>query len=77
MGDPTAITLENASKVQIARAEYDTLTDSQKKLVTKYNTLSLAESQLVALDKAVKEKEQQESSASTANGKLKVHFIDV
>jgi len=77
LGDPTAITLENASIVQIARAEYDTLTDSQKKLVTNYNTLTSAESQLVALDKAVKEKEQQESSASTANGKLNVHFIDV
>lgn len=77
LGDPKSLTLDSVSKVQAARTSYEALTDSQKKLVTKYNILTNAETQLATLNEAAKEKAQQQASVVTVSGKLKVHFINV
>ena len=44
------VTKDSASKIQAARAAYNKLTDAQKKLVTNYNTLTVAETALANLN---------------------------
>ena len=49
----TPVTLEKSDKVEAARTAYNALTDSQKALVTNYQTLVDAESTVAALNKSM------------------------
>ena len=64
LGDTNAITLNSSAKVGAARTAYDKLTDNQKALVTKLDTLKAAENQIYVLTKATAEKATAEKAAA-------------
>lgn len=64
------VSLEDEAAIIAARTAYDTLTDAQKALVTNYETLTIAEAEIVELKKAAAQTAADKAAADTVIHKI-------